>query len=59
MPPIPTLRTLLVRLNVWRDPEQPRYQIQTGKGWSPCRSLEVARTYASKHGFSGIHVQPR
>lgn len=59
MPPIPTLKTLPVQLNFWRESGQPRYLILTGKGPCPCKSLDVARKFAREHGFSGIHVQPQ
>ena len=59
MPPIQTLKTLVVHLNFWQSPGQPRYLITTSKGPCPCKSLDVARKFAREHGFSGIHVQPQ
>ena len=47
---------LRVRRHVWRI--QGRTEILIDGNWEPCPSLDAARQYAAKHGYTGITIQP-
>ena len=53
-------RPLRVRRRIWyRQMGKPRMEMLTAsEGWQVVTSYERARTYATAHGYAGIHVEP-